>query len=168
MSQAVEITRYPNRRLYDRSTKQYVTLGEIEEMVRSGTNICVRDSKSKEDLTRVILTQILIERHPERLQMFPVALLHEALRADQMAFDWLKAYLSQAQAFMNSLPSSAATPFVSGLDIWKQWMPGVGTQTPPDVEPTSGASPSDDSETEMAKRLAELERRLKDLETNRE
>lgn len=49
---AIEITRYPNRRLYDRSTGQYVTLQELEERVRQGQNIAVTDSKSGDDLTR--------------------------------------------------------------------------------------------------------------------
>ncbi len=193
VSQTAEVTRYPNRRLYDRSQRQYVTLGDIEEMVRNGKNVRVRDSKTEEDLTRVILTQILLERHPERLQMFPVALLHEILRADQMALDWLTVYLGQAKNFIETLPSTTAADFVPGMDLWKLWMPGSAGQADPpndvaasdvaasDVaaskDAPSEATPEDDqqsdnqrpgSEKEMAKRLAELERRLNELESNRD
>src|SRR5262245_48844890 len=62
----VLITRYPNRRLYDRSQTRYVTLPEIAELVRKGRTVTVRDSKTGEDLTRSILTQIILEHHPER------------------------------------------------------------------------------------------------------
>lgn len=172
MSQTVEVTRYPNRRLYDRSQGQYVTLGDIEEMVQSGKSVRVRDSKTQEDLTRVILIQILLERHPERAQMFPVALLHAILRADQMALDWLTVYFGQAKSFMESLPSASPAGSLPGMDLWQLWMPGAGMR----AEPTSEDSPGDDlpeekerpeSKKEMAARLAELERRLKQLEAGR-
>ena len=175
VSQTVEITRYPNRRLYDRNTKQYVTLGDIEEMVREGKNVRVRDSKSQEDLTRVVLAQILLERHPERMQMFPVALLHEILRADQMSLDWLKVYLGQAKVLMESLPATAASGFIPGMDYWKRWMPGAVTSSESPAEQPSdeteesvkNSQPSR-SEKQMAERLAELERRIIELEANRE
>ena len=183
VSQTVEVTRYPNRRLYDRSQRQYVTLGDIEEMVRNGKNVRVRDSKTEEDLTRVILTQILLERHPERLQMFPVALLHEILRADQMALDWLTVYLGQAKNFIESLPTKTAADLVPGMDYWKLWMPGSPNQTKPPREdaPVESRRVDDqqadgeqadgersESEKRMAERLAELERRLNELEASRD
>jgi polyhydroxyalkanoate synthesis repressor PhaR len=162
VSQTVEITRYPNRRLYDRNTKRYVTLGEIEDMVRSGKNVLVRDSKSQEDLTRVILAQILLERHPERLRMFPVPLLHEFLRADQMALDWLTVYLGQAKAFMETLPGAAT--FAPGMDYWQRWMTGAALRSD-DESPKE--NPPSEPDGEMAERLADLERRLKELEARR-
>ena len=172
MSQTVEVTRYPNRRLYDRSQKQYVTLGDIEEMVQSGKNVRVRDSKTDEDLTRVILTQILLERHPERLQMFSAALLHEILRADQMALDWLKVYLGQAKSFIESLPATTAVDFAPGMDLWKFWMPRTNDQDESRGDAVDDSRPAGDqrssSEAEMAKRLAELERRLNELESSRD
>ncbi len=56
--------------------------------------------------------------------MFPVALLHEILRADQMAIDWLTVYLGQAKNFIESLPTTTAADLVPGMDLWKLWMPG--------------------------------------------
>jgi polyhydroxyalkanoate synthesis regulator protein len=43
-AEPVPITRYPNRRLYDRSQGRYVTLPEIAELVRRGKTVSVRDS----------------------------------------------------------------------------------------------------------------------------
>ncbi len=124
-AQPVQIKRYPNRRFYDRGRRRYVTLQEIEDLVRHGQTINVRDSKSDEDLTRVVLTQILIERHPDRMEMFPIAMLHMMLRANDMAFEFLKLFLRMSVAtletFQNTRPlPTMATPF----DWMRLFFPG--------------------------------------------
>ena len=60
--EVVSIKRYPNRRLYDRQARRYITLQDLEDLVLQGKKIEVRDSRSGDDLTRPILTQILLER----------------------------------------------------------------------------------------------------------
>lgn len=170
MSETIEITRYPNRRLYDRSQKKYVTIGDIEAMVLSGRNICVRDSKSNADLTRMILVQILLERHPERMTMFPVTFLQEILRADRMALDWLTIYFGQAKTLMDGIAGSANASLLPAMDFWQSMISGgrkdgnsqssVGAQMP-DASADRGEQ---GSSHEMAAKLVELERRLKQLE----
>ena len=123
-AQTIQIRRYPNRRLYDRSRRQYVTLGDIEELVRTGHDVEVRDSKTDEDLTRQILTQILLERHPDKMKMFPVAMLHGILRANDLAVEFLRSYLRQSLAAMESL-QRAGPPFVSPLDWMSTFFPGL-------------------------------------------
>ncbi len=178
MSETVEITRYPNRRLYDRNSKQYVTLGEIEAMVLGGQDVRVCDSKSNQDLTRVILIQIIVERHPERVRMFPPPFLHALLRADQMALNWLSIYFGQATKMMEAFTSgSPDRSVIPGMDFWQSFMPAVsmsGATEPPssESEPPQGQEPEPDADTKpeaqnhMAQRLAEMERRLKQLEGN--
>jgi len=58
---AYVIKRYSNRKLYDTQESRYVTLEEIEEMIRTGKEISVVDAASGEDLTGVTLTQIILE-----------------------------------------------------------------------------------------------------------
>ena len=58
---AYVIKRYSNRKLYDTQESRYVTLEEIEEMIRAGREISVVDAASGEDLTSVTLTQIILE-----------------------------------------------------------------------------------------------------------
>ena len=58
---AYVIKRYSNRKLYDTQESRYVTLEEIEEMIRAGKEISVVDAASGEDLTAVNLTQIILE-----------------------------------------------------------------------------------------------------------
>ncbi len=176
MSETVEITRYPNRRLYDRNRKKYVTLGDIEALVLDGQDVCVRDSKSDQDLTRVILIQIMLERHPERMRMFPLPFLHAILRADQMALNWLTIYFGHATSLMEGIASGSPSPTViPGMDFWQSFMPGAGKgdiNEPPASETkplrAQEKEPAPDSQAEaqqdLATKLAEMERRLKQLE----
>ena len=89
--EVVSIKRYPNRRLYDRQARRYITLQDLEDLVLGGKKIEVRDSRTGDDLTRSILTQILLERHPEKMEMFPVAMLHGILQANDLVLDFLRA-----------------------------------------------------------------------------
>ena len=55
------IKRYSNRKLYDTQESRYVTLEELEGMIRAGKEIRVTDASTGEDLTSVTLAQILLE-----------------------------------------------------------------------------------------------------------
>jgi len=55
------IKKYPNRRLYDTTTSCYITLADVKKLVLDHTEFKVEDAKSKEDLTRAILLQIILE-----------------------------------------------------------------------------------------------------------
>ena len=58
---AYMIKRYSNRKLYDTQESRYVTLEELEEMIRGGREIRVLDAATGEDLTSVTLAQIILE-----------------------------------------------------------------------------------------------------------
>ncbi len=55
------IKRYANRKLYDQSRSRYVTLEELEELIRQGREIRVVDAVSGEDLTSQTLAQIILD-----------------------------------------------------------------------------------------------------------
>ena len=55
------IKRYANRKLYDTRESKYVTLDRIAEFVRNGEEVKVLDNRSKNDLTKVTLAQIIYE-----------------------------------------------------------------------------------------------------------
>jgi polyhydroxyalkanoate synthesis repressor PhaR len=57
----IVIRKYANRRLYCPGTSSYVTLGDLTRMVKSGKAFVVYDIKTDEDITRSVLTQILLE-----------------------------------------------------------------------------------------------------------
>jgi polyhydroxyalkanoate synthesis repressor PhaR len=71
------IRKYGNRRLYDTVTKQYVNLDEIAQMIRDGSDVQVVDAKSGADLTRDILTQIIVEETRSRNGGLPLEVLKD-------------------------------------------------------------------------------------------
>lgn len=137
-NEPVQIRRYPNRRLYDRQRKQYVTLREIEDLVRDGNTVEVRDSKSGDDLTRAILTQILIEQHPERMETIPVAMLHSLLRSNDLVMEFWRWSLKRSLLLLDrwqagGMPVSGPLEWMNS--VWTGWMN-------PDSLPSPGAGPS--------------------------
>lgn len=58
----IVIKKYANRRLYDTGRSSYVTLDDLCQMVKEGYDFVVYDAKSGEDLTRSVLTQIIVEQ----------------------------------------------------------------------------------------------------------
>ncbi|MBL9150242.1 MAG: polyhydroxyalkanoate synthesis regulator DNA-binding domain-containing protein [Phycisphaerae bacterium] len=81
----VHIRKYPNRRLYDTSQSRHLTHDGVIEIVNAGRTVQVTDSRSGEDITTIVLLQILIERDPAKLQAVPAELLHRAMRSDPNA-----------------------------------------------------------------------------------
>lgn len=77
---AYVIKRYSNRKLYDTQESRYVTLEEIEEMIRAGREISVVDATSGEDLTSVTLTQIILENERNHRANLPSAFLHQLIK----------------------------------------------------------------------------------------
>lgn len=56
------INKYPNRRLYDTVISRYITLEEIRQLVLKNVDFQVVDKRSKEDITRSILLQVIMEQ----------------------------------------------------------------------------------------------------------
>lgn len=76
----VVIKKYANRRLYNTQKSAYVTLENLAEMVRDGTDFVVRDAKSGEDITRAVLTQIIFEEEAKGHTMLPANFLRQLIR----------------------------------------------------------------------------------------
>lgn len=75
------IKRYPNRKLYDTDAKQYVTLDGISDLIRDGQEVQVTDHASGEDLTAVILTQIIFEQEKKQAGFLPRSVLRGLVQA---------------------------------------------------------------------------------------
>lgn len=103
-SQQVEIRKYPNRRYYDVTHRRHLCLEGIHALIRDGFDIRVTESKSGEDITPKVLAQIILELDSPKLDAFPVALLHQVIRANEpLIRDFIDKYFSQAfEAFLRS------------------------------------------------------------------
>lgn len=76
----VKIKKYANRRLYNTATSSYVTLEHLCAMVKQNTDFVVHDAKTGEDITRSVLTQIIVEEESKGGQnMLPVAFLRQLI-----------------------------------------------------------------------------------------
>jgi polyhydroxyalkanoate synthesis repressor PhaR len=75
----VKIKKYANRRLYNTATSSYVTLDHLCQMVKQGTEFVVHDAKTGEDITRSVLTQIIVEEEAKGQNLLPVSFLRQLI-----------------------------------------------------------------------------------------
>lgn len=73
------IKKYANRRLYDTGRSSYVTLDDLCEMVQEGHDFVVQDAKSGADLTRSVLTQIIVEQEARGQNLLPINFLRQLI-----------------------------------------------------------------------------------------
>ena len=91
------IKKYSNRRLYNTDTSEYVTLQEVADLIREGADIEVVDAKSREDVTALILTQIILEETRQNNFLLPVPLLHTIIKyGDNLLIEFFENYLQQS------------------------------------------------------------------------
>jgi polyhydroxyalkanoate synthesis repressor PhaR len=77
----VTIKKYANRRLYNTATSSYVTLESLAVMVKEGVEFNVYDAKTSEDITRSVLTQIIVEEEGKSGQqnLLPISFLRQLI-----------------------------------------------------------------------------------------
>lgn len=90
------VKKYSNRRLYDTEGSCYITLEELADKIRRGSEVRVVDAKTNEDLTQPTLTQIIIESRGAA-RLLPVPLLTQLIRmGDDSLAEFLGRYMSTA------------------------------------------------------------------------
>src|SRR6059058_5347035 len=75
----VTIKKYANRRLYDTESSTYITLDRLAHMVREGREFEVVDAKTGEDITRQVLTQIIVDEEARGATMLPLNFLKQLI-----------------------------------------------------------------------------------------
>ena len=78
-SKPAVVKKYANRRLYNTATSSYVTLDELSQMVRKGEEFVVFDAKTGEDITRSVLTQIILEEDSKGRNLLPIGFLRHVI-----------------------------------------------------------------------------------------
>jgi polyhydroxyalkanoate synthesis repressor PhaR len=77
----ITIKKYANRRLYNTATSSYVTLDHLCQMVKDGVDFAVFDAKTGEDITRAVLTQIIVEEESKGGQnLLPLNFLRQLIK----------------------------------------------------------------------------------------
>jgi polyhydroxyalkanoate synthesis repressor PhaR len=77
----ITIKKYANRRLYNTATSSYVTLDHLCQMVKDGLDFVVYDAKSGDDITRSVLTQIIVEEESKGQNLLPIRFLRQLIGA---------------------------------------------------------------------------------------
>jgi polyhydroxyalkanoate synthesis repressor PhaR len=169
------IKKYGNRRLYDTAESRYVNLERVAELVRDGQPVQVVDAKTGEDLTRQVLTQIIVEDARVPGGGAPVEFLRDLIRAsDEAQRDFLHWYLRHAADAYHKVQEAWAErrawpPTPAQWESWlRRWDPLSLYQSMISGTAGRGEAPerADDSGGEreqiedLQRRLAALERRL--------
>lgn len=154
------VKKYGNRRLYDTAGSRYVNLDDLAAHIRAGREVRVVDAKTGQDLTRVILTQIITEDARERPTGLPLELLRQLIIAsDEVGQEFLMWYLKSAfdtyqklQDTVQNRLSEVQSAILSPVDLMKRFLGAAQPKnTPASTEPELAS---------LRKRVVELEARL--------
>lgn len=167
----VTIKKYANRRLYDTESSAYITLDRLAQMVREGREFEVVDAKSGEDITRQVLTQIIVDEEARGSTMLPLNFLKQliGLYGNSMQ-NFVPQYLEAAMDAFQRNQSAVRDAFGGNVfaDIAKRNMAmfedasraftsGTGkTSARPDANPM--ASDVDDLRAELAALQAKVDK----------
>jgi polyhydroxyalkanoate synthesis repressor PhaR len=75
----VVVKKYANRRLYNTESSSYITLENLADMVRAGRDFVVYDAKTGDDITRGVLTQIIVEEEGKGHNLLPTNFLRQLI-----------------------------------------------------------------------------------------
>jgi polyhydroxyalkanoate synthesis repressor PhaR len=92
----ITIKKYANRRLYNTATSSYVTLDHLCQMVQDGVDFVVYDAKTGDDITRSVLTQIIVEEEAKGQNLLPINFLRQLISFYGHSMQWMvPSYLEQ-------------------------------------------------------------------------
>lgn len=80
MSEERLIKKYANRRLYDASQSRHITLEDIRGLIIAGERIKVIEDKTGEDITRLILLQVIADQEQFGRPILSTPLLESLIR----------------------------------------------------------------------------------------
>lgn len=132
-SNPVIIKKYANRRLYHTAKSAYVTLDDLSQMIREGIEFEVVDAKTGEELTRQVLTQIIVEQESRGQYLLPTNFLRQLISSygGEQSQQLLPGYLSYAMeqfgrnqeqlyAYMTSAMQQTMPEAASPFTAWSQ------------------------------------------------
>lgn len=161
----VVIKKYENRRLYDTGGSRYVNLEDVAEMVRDGADVQVVDAVTGEDLTRVVLTQIIVDDAKAPGSPFPLDMLRQmVISSGKLSQESMLRYMKTMFEMYQSAYRSFSPPmnpfdFMNAMGgSSRPAQPQPGRQTPPEAPGNAGDAEVD----ELRRRLEELEALVSD------
>lgn len=160
MPKTILIKKYENRRLYDTANSRYVNLDQVAKMVQNGDNVRVVDAATGQDITRLILTQIIVEDAKTPDSSFPLDMLRQMVVATGASQESALAYM-RAMLDISQNTFRAVAPGFNPFDPRKVSIQGSTPESQP-VAPAAKGRRGSDSNT--GEEVDELKQRLADLE----
>jgi polyhydroxyalkanoate synthesis repressor PhaR len=159
-SDEILIKKYGNRRLYDTVGSRYVNLEDLAAHIRAGREVRVVDAKTGQDLTRVILTQIITEDAKGKPTGLPLELLRQLIIAsDEVRQEFLMWYLKSAfdtyqklQDTVQNRLSEVQSAILSPVEMMKRFLGAPQAAT--------FAAKSDSEVEALRRKVAKLEAQL--------
>jgi polyhydroxyalkanoate synthesis repressor PhaR len=187
----VIVKKYANRRLYNTRSSSYVTLDDLCRMVKEGVEFVVRDAKTGEDITRSVLTQIIVEEESKGQNLLPISFLRrliafygdnlQGMLAQYLDFA-LRGFSQNQEEMRKSVTGAFGGVFPFGdidemsrrnlallentMRMFNPLAPAKGAAAPaPGAGGESPARPpSDEALAELKAELTRMQRRLDDLD----
>jgi len=170
----IVIKKYENRRLYDTSGSRYVNLDEVARMVRDGEEVQVVDAKSNEDLTRVVLTQIIVDGAKDRNSALPTDLLRQMIMASGRAqqqiltsyFRFALDLYMRAHQDLRDRFNPARTPALGPLEALQKFVGATSMGSFPwmPARERQPAAEATDTDADASTEIQDLRARLEALE----
>jgi polyhydroxyalkanoate synthesis repressor PhaR len=121
MSKERLIKKYANRRLYDASISKHVTLEDIRDLIARGEKVRVVEDKTGEDITRLILLQVIAEQEQFGKPILSTQLLESIIRY----------YGGPMQDFMAGYLEQSVAAFMRQQETVQQQISEMLTKAPP-------------------------------------
>jgi polyhydroxyalkanoate synthesis repressor PhaR len=153
---AYVIKRYSNRKLYDTQESRYVTLEELEEMIRAGKEISVVDAATGDDLTSVTLTQIILENERSHRTALPAAFLHQLIKYGETWQDFVQRSLRSSLEGVVSNQREMER-------VFREWSTRAGWTAPAPNRPDARREAEPEADR-LRDEVAALRERLRSLE----
>ncbi len=157
----VLIKKYENRRLYDSTNSRYVNLDEVAQMLKDGLEVQVVDAATGEDLTRMVLTQIIAENAKAPDSTFPIDILRQMVIATGKATQESTMKYMQAVLDMYQNAFRAMSPPMNPFEFMRTptaAAPASASHRPASAQQTSSGGGQNRSEVdELKQRVQELE-----------
>ncbi len=166
----VVVKKYANRRLYDTESSIYITLDTLAEMVRQGRDFVVYDAKTGDDITRSVLTQIIMEEETRGRNMLPTSFLRQLIAfygdsmqglvpeylervMDQFALQQKQVRESMARSMQSFLPAAVEETGrnITGMGRSMGLLPAIGRPAQEPARTAAAELPPRDAAAETAR-----------------
>ncbi len=181
------VKKYQNRKLYDTKDSCYITLDDIAKMVKRGDEVKVVDNKTKNDVTSIILTQILVEQEKATKSILPLTMLRDIIQRGQGSlFDFIQRYVilgvnstqeksAEAERYINRLVDRGDLSKTEGKNLLKEVLDApskgqqdfddfIGTRVTTLVRETTKLNSLTDNIEALQSKLQMLEQKLTKLD----